>query len=96
MSTGHPRRVRCAIYTRKSSEEGLEQDFNSLDAQAEACGNRPLSPTDNEWPRLPDAKVVGSRIQGRVYASTERVARDIGIRSKARKSAETSVSPAIR
>ncbi|MDD3419015.1 MAG: recombinase family protein [Candidatus Gastranaerophilales bacterium] len=29
--------VRCAIYTRKSSEEGLEQDFNSLDAQCEAC-----------------------------------------------------------
>jgi DNA invertase Pin-like site-specific DNA recombinase len=31
------RRLRCAIYTRKSSEEGLEQDFNSLDAQREAC-----------------------------------------------------------
>ena len=31
------RRIRCAIYTRKSSEEGLEQDFNSLDAQREAC-----------------------------------------------------------
>ena len=31
-----PRR-RCAIYTRKSSEEGLDQDFNSLDAQREAC-----------------------------------------------------------
>lgn len=29
--------LRCAIYTRKSSEEGLEQDFNSLDAQREAC-----------------------------------------------------------
>ncbi len=29
--------LRCAIYTRKSSEEGLEQDFNSLDAQLEAC-----------------------------------------------------------
>lgn len=29
--------IRCAIYTRKSSEEGLEQDFNSLDAQHEAC-----------------------------------------------------------
>lgn len=29
--------VRCAIYTRKSSEEGLAQDFNSLDAQREAC-----------------------------------------------------------
>ena len=32
-----PRRVRCAIYTRKSTEEGLEQAFNSLDAQREAA-----------------------------------------------------------
>ena len=31
------KRVRCAIYTRKSTEEGLEQEFNSLDAQREAC-----------------------------------------------------------
>ncbi|MCC6947023.1 MAG: recombinase family protein [Bradyrhizobiaceae bacterium] len=31
------RQLRCAIYTRKSSEEGLEQDFNSLHAQREAC-----------------------------------------------------------
>ncbi|MEP1229172.1 MAG: recombinase family protein, partial [Litorimonas sp.] len=28
---------RCAVYTRKSHEEGLDQDFNSLDAQSEAC-----------------------------------------------------------
>src|SRR6266853_1578599 len=32
-----PRRVRCAIYTRKSTEEGLEQEFNSLEAQREAA-----------------------------------------------------------
>ncbi len=32
-----PARVRCAIYTRKSTEVGLEKDFNSLDAQREAC-----------------------------------------------------------
>ncbi len=31
------KRIKCAIYTRKSTEEGLEQDFNSLDAQREAC-----------------------------------------------------------
>src|SRR5215217_6304252 len=31
------RKLRCALYTRKSSEEGLEQEFNSLDAQREAC-----------------------------------------------------------
>jgi len=30
-------KVRCAVYTRKSTEEGLEQEFNSLDAQREAC-----------------------------------------------------------
>jgi site-specific DNA recombinase len=30
-------KVRCAVYTRKSSEEGLELAFNSLDAQREAC-----------------------------------------------------------
>jgi len=31
------RKIRCAIYTRKSSEEGLEMEFNSLDAQREAA-----------------------------------------------------------
>ena len=31
------KKIRCAIYTRKSSEDGLEQEFNSLDAQYEAC-----------------------------------------------------------
>jgi hypothetical protein len=41
-SASHPARkvvpkVRCAIYTRKSSEEGLDMEFNSLDAQREAC-----------------------------------------------------------
>ena len=30
-------KIRCAIYTRKSSDDGLEQAFNSLDAQYEAC-----------------------------------------------------------
>src|SRR6266446_90665 len=37
MPPGDPSRKRCAIYTRKSSEEGLEQEFNSLQAQSEAC-----------------------------------------------------------
>jgi site-specific DNA recombinase len=35
-TTRHTGRIRCAIYTRKSSEEGLEQEFNSLQAQREA------------------------------------------------------------
>jgi len=37
MAPERKRLVRCAVYTRKSSEEGLEQSFNSLDAQREAC-----------------------------------------------------------
>ena len=41
--------VRCAIYTRKSSEEGLEQAFNSLDAQREACAAYILSQASEGW-----------------------------------------------
>ncbi len=41
--------VRCAIYTRKSSEEGLEQDFNSLHAQREACENYIKSQKHEGW-----------------------------------------------
>ena len=37
LGTRRNARVRCAIYTRKSSEEGLDQEFNSLLAQREAC-----------------------------------------------------------
>ena len=40
---------RCAIYTRKSSEEGLEQEFNSLDAQREACSAYILSQRHEGW-----------------------------------------------
>lgn len=46
--------VRCAIYTRKSSEEGLEQAFNSLDAQREACAAYVLSQASEGWSALPD------------------------------------------
>ena len=45
--------VRCAIYTRKSSEEGLEQGFNSLDAQREACAAYILSQASEGWEMLP-------------------------------------------
>jgi len=37
MKTAPTQKVRCAIYSRKSTEEGLSKDFNSLDAQREAC-----------------------------------------------------------
>jgi site-specific DNA recombinase len=43
------RRMRCAIYTRKSTEEGLEQAFNSLDAQREACAALILSQKHEGW-----------------------------------------------
>ncbi len=45
--------IRCAIYTRKSSEEGLEQDFNSLDAQFEACGAYVTSQKHEGWTAQP-------------------------------------------
>ena len=41
--------LRCGIYTRKSSEEGLEQEFNSLDAQREACAAFILSQKHEGW-----------------------------------------------
>ena len=44
---------RCAIYTRKSSEEGLEQHFNSLDAQREACEAYIMSQAGEGWTALP-------------------------------------------
>jgi DNA invertase Pin-like site-specific DNA recombinase len=47
------KKARCAIYTRKSSEEGLEQAFNSLDAQREACAAFILSQKLEGWTVLP-------------------------------------------
>src|SRR5262245_33666852 len=44
----------CAIYTRKSSDEGLEQEFNSLDAQREACEAYVTSQRHAGWVALPD------------------------------------------
>lgn len=46
-------KTRCAIYTRKSSEEGLDQDFNSLDAQREACASYIASQKHEGWVLLP-------------------------------------------
>jgi site-specific DNA recombinase len=54
---GHTRTastVRCAIYTRKSSDEGLEQEFNSLDAQREACEAYVTSQRHAGWLALAD------------------------------------------
>lgn len=60
-------RVRCAIYTRKSSEEGLEQDFNSLDAQFEACAAYVKSQASEGWlltkERYDDGGISGGTLE---------------------------------
>lgn len=48
------RKIRCAIYTRKSTEEGLDQEFNSLDAQREACEAYVASQKHEGWVLLPE------------------------------------------
>ncbi len=72
------RRVRCAIYTRKSSEEGLDQEFNSLDAQREA-GEAYISSQKNEgWTCLPDRYDDGGFSGGSMERpSLERLLRDV-------------------
>ncbi len=61
------KRIRCAIYTRKSSDEGLEQDFNSLDAQFEACSAYILSQANEGWnavsTRYDDGGVSGGTLE---------------------------------
>lgn len=47
------KKIRCAIYTRKSTEEGLEQEFNSLQAQREACEAYIKSQKHENWQLLP-------------------------------------------
>lgn len=46
--------LRCAVYTRKSTEDGLEQEFNSLDAQYEACAAYAVSQRHEGWTIVPD------------------------------------------
>ena len=62
--------VRCAIYTRKSTEEGLDQDFNSLDAQREAAEAYIHSQAHAGWAalsaRYDDGGYGGSTAQGQV------------------------------
>ena len=56
--------LRCAIYTRKSSEEGLEQEFNSLQAQREACEAFIRSQRHEGWSCLPQNYDDGGRSGG--------------------------------
>jgi site-specific DNA recombinase len=56
MKTAAPkpiRKLRCAIYTRKSTEEGLEMEFNSLDAQRESCEAYVASQKAEGWVLVP-------------------------------------------
>src|SRR3954451_16776391 len=62
--------VRCAVYTRKSTEEGLEQEFNSLDAQRESGQAYIHSQQQEGWTCLPDRYGDGGLPRG----NTERPA----------------------
>jgi DNA invertase Pin-like site-specific DNA recombinase len=53
MASNSPKTLRCAIYTRKSTEHGLELEFNSLDAQREACEAYIKSQASQGWKALP-------------------------------------------
>ncbi|EJF93761.1 recombinase family protein [Bartonella tamiae] len=66
-NTQQSTKIRCAIYTRKSSDEGLEQEFNSLDAQYEACESYIASQKHEGWvlvkKRYDDGGVSGGTME---------------------------------
>jgi DNA invertase Pin-like site-specific DNA recombinase len=61
------RKLRCAVYTRKSTDEGLEKEFNSLDAQREACESYVASQRSEGWvlvrDRFDDGGVSGGTLE---------------------------------
>ena len=61
------RKLRCAVYTRKSNEEGLDMEFNSLDAQREACEAYIVSQRGQGWvqvdDRYDDGGISGSTLE---------------------------------
>ena len=61
MPRSDPSRKRSAIYTRKSSEEGLEQEFNSLRAQSEACEAYISSQRHEGWVLARTRQAKGAR-----------------------------------
>jgi site-specific DNA recombinase len=70
--------IRCAIYTRKSSEEGLDQEFNSLDAQRESAEAYIASQKAEGWVALPDQYNDGGFSGGSIERpALERLLRDI-------------------
>ena len=54
------RKLRCAVYTRKSTEEGLDKEFNSLDAQREACEAYIASQRAEGWALVRDATTTAA------------------------------------
>src|SRR3954466_6911214 len=72
------RRMRCAVYTRKSSEEGLDMEFNSLDAQREACEAYIASQRAEGWvlvnDRYDDGGISGAPLE---RPALHRLVRDI-------------------
>jgi len=73
-----PRKIRCAIYCRKSSEEGLGQSFNSLDAQRQACVSYIHSQRHQGWIVLDDHYDDGGYSGGTLQRpSLRRLIRDI-------------------
>lgn len=70
--------IRCAIYTRKSSEEGLDQEFNSLDAQRESAEAFIASQKAEGWVALPDQYNDGGFSGGSMERpAVDRLLRDI-------------------
>ncbi len=71
-------KIRCAIYTRKSSEEGLEQEFNSLDAQRISAENFIASQIGKGWTLIPDHYDDGGFSGGTIdRPALDRLLRDI-------------------
>ena len=81
MDQSKARARRCAIYTRKSSEEGLEQDFNSLQAQREACEAFIKSQASEGWKLIKTAYDDGGMSGGTMERpALQRLLADIGER----------------
>src|SRR5947208_4995147 len=78
MTAKSPQILRCAIYTRKSTEHGLELEFNSLDAQREACESYIKSQASEGWralsKRYDDPAYSGGNID---RPAVQRLLRDI-------------------
>jgi site-specific DNA recombinase len=79
MEPSSRRTLRCAVYTRKSSEEGLEQDFNSLHAQREACEAFIKSQASEGWKLIRTAYDDGGLSGGTMERpALQRLLADIG------------------